>query len=64
MKMKIALLMMIALFFLMGGMGCEKDEYSDYAEGYIVASFVADKVGKNGIAEGRTPIGYCILLEN
>lgn len=64
MKRKIYLMILSSLFLFIGGMGCEKEEYSDYVEGYIVASFQADKIGEDGIASGRTPIGFCILLEN
>ncbi|RNC63270.1 hypothetical protein [Proteiniphilum sp. X52] len=64
MKRKTFLFAAISLLLLLGGAGCEKEGYSDYVEGYIVASFQADKIGEDGIASGRTPIGFCILLEN
>lgn len=64
MKTKTILMMMIALFLMVGETGCEKEEYPDYVEGYIVASFVGDKIGEDGIATGETPRGFCILLEN
>ena len=61
MKRKTFLFAAISLLLLLGGAGCEKEGYSDYVEGYIVASFQADKIGKDGITSGRTPIGFCIL---
>ena len=47
---------------------CEKEEipeWSDFVEGYIVASFKCDEVdSEEGQATGsKTPRGYCILFE-
>ncbi|WP_372935836.1 hypothetical protein [Mariniphaga sediminis] len=69
MKSKRIELLPLALFLLplcmvLLGAGCEKEEYSELVEGYIVGSFVCYEVGTDGVATGDyTERGYCILLE-
>jgi hypothetical protein len=45
---------LILLFAFMGA-GCEKEEYSDYVEGYIVGSFQCNDSDRRG---------FCIILAN
>lgn len=64
-SLKISSLLM--LFALMGA-GCEKEntESPNLAEGYVVGTFICDKIDrKNGEALGhKTHRGYCVLLKN
>ena len=53
------------LFILIGMAGCEdeKDEYSDFLEGYVVGTFIYEETGNNGQSTGNRLQGYCILIE-
>lgn len=65
------LIRFLLLFQLCGGVlgaGCEKNEdgYSDFVDGYIIGTFICDKVdAKTGEASAdKTRRGYCILMES
>ena len=67
MKTKILKLSMLILLFGSIGVSCQKEEeFSDIVEGYIVGTFICDKIdGENGQATGNnTKRGFCILLKN
>ncbi|MDP3641754.1 MAG: hypothetical protein Q8S54_01045 [Bacteroidota bacterium] len=55
MKTMLLKISFIFLFLSLMGAGCEKDEDSDYVEGYIVGSFQCNDY------DGR---GFCIILAN
>ena len=55
MKITILKISAFVLLFALMGAGCEKEEYSDYVEGYIVGSFQCNDY------DGR---GFCIILAN
>lgn len=57
------LLVIPFLLLLLGLSGCEKDEYSDFIEGYVVGSFIYLEIGNNGQATGNQLQGYSILIE-
>ena len=57
-------LLLLPLCLVLLGAGCEKEEYSEFVDGYIVGSFVCYEVGTDGVATGDyTERGYCILLK-
>jgi hypothetical protein len=63
-KLFVIFLLLLPLCVVIMGSGCEKDEYSEFVDGYIVGSFVCYEVGTDGVATGDyTGRGYCILLE-
>jgi len=66
MKQIILKLSTVILLFAFISAGCQKDEFSDTVEGYIVGSFICDETdGENGQATGNnTERGFCILLKN
>ncbi|SFE94351.1 hypothetical protein [Sunxiuqinia elliptica] len=51
------------LFFVLIGVGCEKEEDLAMAEGYVVGSFVADVIREGQVTGEKTGRGYCILLK-
>ena len=63
-KLFMSILTQLLLCTVMLVAGCEKKENTDYVEGYIVGSFIADEFNADGQATGnKTPRGYCLLLE-
>jgi len=66
MKTKILKLSTVILLFAFIGASCQKDEFSEIVEGYIVGSFICDETdGENGQATGNnTERGFCILSKD